>query len=329
MLHLSKLKYSYILSLLLVGSSLHARESFDNYLFAEAPQHPQAWFTGPLLTPSGHVVPIGHQNYEPYLYWVQTKGEYNSHWASQSHPTFNNVLSQTLLQFGVLPKTEFDIFPQFIYNETRGEQRWRVSDLPLLLNFQLLYDHVDNWAPGIKFKIGATIPLGKYDNLKEGLFQTDAGGSGSWYPSVGVVFSRMFHISGIHYLPWRLFMNYSIGTPVSVHGTSVYGGVKQTRGTVYPGNIFHIITSLEYSLTRNWALSLDIEYQHTNKNRFSGHTPPGTKPVFPSRERFALAPAIEYNWNANLGIIAGPWFTVAGRNSRDFISYVIAFNVYH
>ncbi len=329
MLHLSKLKLKYFIPLFFSTATLCARESFDNYLFAEAPQHPQAWFTGPLLTPSGHVVPLGHQNYEPYIYWTQTTGEYNSNWAPHSRPTFNNVFFQTLLQFGVLPKTEFDIFPQFTYNETRGEHRWRVSDLPILLNFQLLYDHVDNWAPGIKIKIGANIPLGKYDNLKENLYTTDAGGVGSWFPSFGVVFARMFHISGIHYLPCRLFLNYSIGTPVNVRGKSVYGGVKQTRGTVYPGNVFLVLASLEYSLSQNWALALDIEYQHTNKNRFSGRTPPGTKPVFPSRERFALAPAIEYNWNPNLGIIAGPWFTVAGRNSRDFISYVIAFNVYH
>lgn len=38
---------------------------------------------------------------------------------------------------------------------------------------------------------------------------------------------------------------------------------------------------------------------------------------------------MEYNFNASVGIIAGVWFTVVGRNSPDFISAVMALNIYH
>jgi hypothetical protein len=329
------MKRTHILAILLT-TSIFARESFDEYLFKGEPvTTPEPWLTGPLLTPSGHVVPLGHQNYEPYVYWTQVKDLYNPHWKPLSVPTFNDVLYQFTMQFGVLPDTEFDIAPQFQYNATQGQHMWRVSDLPITIAYQLLYDEDDNWSPGIKLRFAANVPLGKYDHLKLDRLGVDDGGIGSWYPSVGLVFTRLHHITGKQFLSWRVFFNYSIATPVNVKGRSIYGGIpsidgiKRTRGTVYPGNIFLILTGLEYSLTQNWGLALDIQYQHTDKRRFSGHSFPGTKPVFPSKDFFALAPALEYNWSANFGIIAGPWFTVAGRNALDFISYVIALNFYN
>ncbi len=71
---------------------------------------------------------------------------------------------------------------------------------------------------------------------------------------------------------------------------------------------------------------MDFYYQHNNKNRFSG-TPSATA-IRPSSESFSLAPALEYNWSANIGLIGGVWFTVGGRNTSRFVSGVLAFNVY-
>ncbi len=49
----------------------------------------------------------------------------------------------------------------------------------------------------------------------------------------------------------------------------------------------------------------------------------------PTSAQFSIAPAIEYNWNANIGIIFGSWFTLAGKNSTQFTSGVFAFNYYN
>jgi hypothetical protein len=329
-----QIKWNPLSLIFLIMSSLYGREpSFDSYLFNA--NQPQPWFTGPLLTPSGHVVPEKHVNFEPYIYWTQAKGTYGPNWKSHSHPTFDNVLFQGSIQIGVLSATEFDLNPQFIYNHTQGQHMWRVSDIPISLAFQLLYDQTDSWYPGIKLKFGANVPLGKYDHLDPLRLETDNGGIGTWIPNVGVTLTRLHHIAGAQYLSWRFSINYGVGTPVSVNGLSVFGGssslpgIPGTRGTVYPGNQFLVLGGLEYSLSQNWVLALDLQYQHNNKNRFSGYSPLGTKPTRPSRELFALAPAIEYNWSDNLGIIAGPWFSVAGRNTQKFISYVVAINVYN
>jgi hypothetical protein len=41
---------------------------------------------------------------------------------------------------------------------------------------------------------------------------------------------------------------------------------------------------------------------------------------------FSLAPALEYNWSENAGVIAGVAFTVAGRNTSATVMPVMAVN---
>ena len=37
-----------------------------------------------------------------------------------------------------------------------------------------------------------------------------------------------------------------------------------------------------------------------------------------------MAPAVEYLYNEHVGLIAGPWFSVRGRNTSDFFGMVAA-----
>lgn len=318
-----------------LAATLEAGESFDELRLQESSSVANPpWFTGPLLTPSGHTVPTGHQNCEPYIYWTQTTGTYDGHWKAHSIKNVNSLLTQFTIQLGALPYTEVDFAPQFVYNDTQGKHMWRVSDLPVTLAFQILKDAPGKWYPAIKLRLAANIPLGKYDRLNREKLGTDVGGNGNWEPQVGLVFTNLHHVTSDQYFSWRLFLNYCFPTKMDVRGLNIHGGVPAignipgTRGKVHPGHIFLFLYGAEYSLTKNWVLALDVMYQHNNKRTFKGYSPAGTAPKGPSKELFALAPAIEYNWNANIGIIAGPWFSIAGRNSQRFMSYVVAFNVY-
>lgn len=295
----------------------------------------EPWFTGPLLCPSGHVIPLGHQNIEPYVYYNRNVANYNSHWKSVKAHTFTNVFTQITIQIGILPRLELNLNPQFSYNHNQGQHSWRVNDSPIGIDIQLYQDVPEVWYPAVKFKMGVNLPIGKYDNLDPNRKGTDFGGIGNWSPSLGIVFSRVVNVFDNHYLSWRFFLSYHFATPVHVHGLSVYGGapaigpIPATHGTVYPSKGFTVIQGLEFTLTQNWVLALDIEYDHTTRRRFSGFTVPGTSLTHPSRESFSIAPAIEYNFNANVGWIFGPWFSVAGRNTFDFSNWVFAINVYH
>lgn len=325
----------------------------------EEPESPGPWFTGPLLTSSGHVIPLGHANFEPYVYWTDIQGSYDNHWHYfRTPPSFKQVLSQTALQFGILPATEIDILPQFLYNNSGGEHKWRVADQPIAIAFQLLMDQPDTWWPAIKLRLGAIIPLGKYDRLDVNKGAVDVGGYGNWAPTLSLVTVKVYHFGGHHYLAWRMGYNFTFTTPIHIHGVSIWGGSLSTpqtappipaaslfpaavltptldptqiRGTIYPGCVFTVQQGFEYSFTRNLAFALDLQYIHANRTRFSGKNR-GIPMSAPSAEQFSVAPALEYNFNANVGVIAGPWFTVAGRNNNQtnaFISWVFAINIYH
>lgn len=306
---------------------------YDEQLPAEPP-YPLPWLTGPLLTPSGHVIPVGHINMEPYLFGNIATGIYNSHWRPHSTPNFYNVNTQVPVQFGIFPRWDFQLTPSFSWNHFQNASHWEWNDLPFLFDFQIYYDSPTSLSgfPAVKLTFRANAPIGKYQHLNPNKKGTDIGGSGSWEPGIELTFSRLFHFTGVHYLATRLNFTYIVPTPVHVRGFNAYGGGHGTAGKAYPGATFVTLLGLEYTLAQKWALALDAVYAHGNRTHFSGQkgkTNGVTNSISaPSSEQFSLAPAFEYNWNANCGLIAGCWFSVAGRNTARFVNPVIAINIY-
>ncbi len=263
-------KFTLGLLALLSLSLLEARETVEFTKTPPPPDH-EPWFTGPLLTPSAQVVPEGHVNFEPYIYWFQNRNKYNQHWHSISIPHSNVLLSQNFIQIGIYKDLlELDLTPQFAYNKNHEQHMWRFLDFPFALAIQLYSDPDNIHTPKLKLRLHASVPCGKYDRLNPEKLGTDIGGTGSWYPNVGLVFSELFHTSGVHYLSTRVFVDYGFGTPAHIHGVSIYGGTPDTRGTAYAGNFFQVFTAMEYSFTQEWVFAMDLAYIHTNKSRFSG-----------------------------------------------------------
>jgi len=294
------------------------------------PQPPPAptgpWFTGPLLTPSGHVIPVGYINVEPYLFVNVNTGVYNRHWHAIKTPKFYNINFQLPIQIGVTKWMDVAIVPQASYNRTKHAHDSVINDLPTNLDFQIIADTAENRRPGIKFYIQEIWPIGKYQKLSPHKLGTDIGGSGSFITNVGFVITRTYHLNCEHYLALRFNTYYSIPSSVHVRGLNAYGGAHDTHGTVHPGRSWNVLFGLEYSMTQNWALAFDAYTYWKDKTRFNGHS---SAPVGgPSSVQVSLAPAIEYNWSSSLGIIAGSWFSIAGRNSPRFASGVIALNYF-
>ncbi len=296
-------------------------------------EKPSPWFTGPLLTPSGHVIPNGHYNLEPYEFATVNQGVYDSHWNSDSTPNFYDINTQALLQFG-LP-CNFDVFatPSWSWHNTEGASQWVLNDLPVGFDYQLCFYQRERWWPATKLSFQLNLPIGKYQKLHPRLQGTDIGGSGNFAPALSVVMSHLFWCGGHVFFSPRLSVQYTVPTPVHVKNYNAYGGGHGTRGTAFPGQSLQVLFGFEVSLTQRWVLAGDVQYLHLNKTRFKGRKGstngvPNTVGA-PSSESFSLAPALEYNWSNNYGIIAGAWFSVAGRNFVDFTSGVIAVNIYH
>lgn len=315
---------------------------FEGYLPSQTPLKP--WFTGPILSASGNITEFGHWNVQPYFSTIARTGFYQNNWKSKPIETLWNLQFRIPAWIGFAPRCDFRISPVWNWNRRKNQTEWTLSDWTAQLNIQLLRDELPStsWLPSAKISIRQTFPLGKYKNLNPKKLGTDSNGLGSWTTAVSLNTSKLFHIQGLHYLNLYLDFLYAIPTSVHVKGFNAYGGGYGTLGTINPAKSFQIFFAFEYSLTQNWAFACDAVGIWNSKIGFSGMTgidpaddqnidPLGLPAVIdrlPSIQ-YSLAPAIEYSWNENIGIVAGAWFTVAGKNISSFSSGIISFNYYH
>ncbi len=308
---------TWIFALLLVSTL----QAVEDPLIPEQP-----WLTGTLLSPFGYVIEKGHVNFEPYFSGNTLYGVYNKHWREESKRNHTILSAQPFFWYGFAHRWDIEIGPQFSWNHVDGASHWVLNDMPVELEFQILYEEIQQWWPAIKLALLFTVPLGKYQKLDPKSQGTDIGGEGNWQPGVQLVFQRLFNWEKPHAIVTHFALGYTYPTPVHVKGLNTFGGDKSTRGKVFPGPTLLTILGLECTLTQNWALALDVQYQHMHHTRFSGKTSRRVGP--PSSEQFSLAPAVEYNWSANFGAIGGVWFTIAGRNTEAFANGILAINLY-
>jgi len=298
-----------------------------------AEEKPFPWLTGPLLTPSGHVIPKGHWNIEPYEFVQTNHGVYDHRWHTHSIPhNFYIAQTQVPVQYGLGYRMDFTFSPAWSWQHTHGASHWVLNDMNYGFDVQILADKEARWWPAIKLALRGNLPIGKYQHLSSKALGTDAGGSGSWAPAVGITMSHLYWWGGHIFFAARMNWQYTFQTPVHVRGLNVYGGGHHCAGKAYPGQVLVGQFGFELALSQRWALAGDVQYQHINRTRFKGS--PGSShgvpnPVgAPSQDQWSLAPAIEYNWSPYVGIIAGVWFSVAARNSPEFATAVVAVNIY-
>ena len=94
--------------------------------------------------------------------------------------------------------------------------------------------------------------------------------------------------------------------------------------------------AFEYSATRNWVLALDLLYRHSDNTRVTGHSV--LDPAAPAAGdyirvdtgasvSYAIAPAVEYNWNANVGLLVGTRVILGTRTTAATVTPVVALNM--
>ena len=130
-------------------------------------------------------------------------------------------------------------------------------------------------------------------------------------------------------LRYRLNASYGFYSPVTVQGFNTYGGGFDTTGRVEPGSVTTFTVAGEYTLTRHIVLALDIGFQTINATHFSGTAGVGTQgePAMVGKgysNLLSIAPAVEYHFTQHVGLIAGPWFSLRGKNTSEFFGVVAA-----
>lgn len=295
-----------------------------------------AWWTGPLLAPSAGTLVPGHFLIEPYVYDAIPRGHYDDNGSRHGVPHANNFGSQSYLLYGLSDRIGVGLIPRFGYSrisEGRDSSGVGIGDLTLQGQYGLTRFKEGTWIPSTALVLQETLPVGKYDRLGER--PADGLGSGAYSTTLALYSQYFFWMPNGRILRTRLDVSYSIAGSAGVRDVSVYGTDSGFRGRARPGNVAQIDAAGEYSVTRNWVLALDVLYEHDGNTHVHGLYPGNSGGENSAAvelnsgkgHTWSLAPAIEYNFNSRIGVIAGAKLTVAGRNASAVIIPVAAVNI--
>lgn len=287
-----------------------------------------AWWTGPLLAASPGSLTPGHFLIEPYLFDAIPQGHYDNSGARQPVPHANDFGSQSYILYGLTDKVGIGLIPRFGFNDPgtgRDSSKPGVGDLTLQAQYGLTRFEEGGWIPTTAVVIQETLPTGKYDRL--GDRPADGLGAGAYSTTLALYSQYFFWMPNGRILRTRLDVSYSISGSASVHDVSVYGTDDGFQGRARPGNVAVINAAWEYSLTQKWVLALDVLYEHDSSTHVSGVAPTPVELNSGPGHTWSLAPAIEYNFNSRVGVIAGAKLTTSGRNATAVVIPVAAVNI--
>jgi opacity protein-like surface antigen len=326
------------------AANVHAAPTPDNTGATDAPakasavrqSRDDAWWTGPILAASPGTLPRGHFLIEPYVFDAIPRGHYDQNGTRIGGQHANNYGSQSYILYGLVDGLTVGFIPRFAFNdpsEGRRSTAVGVGDLTLQAAYGLTRFEEGHWIPSTAFVVQETLPVGKYDRL--GDRPADGFGAGVYSTTLALYSQYFFWMPTGRILRTRLDFSYTLAGSAPVRDVSVYGTDEGFRGRVRPGNSLVVDAAWEYSVTRNWVLALDVEYARFSSTHVAGVDLKGDGGALQSvvalnsgpGHTWSLAPAIEYNFNSRVGIIAGAKLTIAGQNASAVIIPVAAVNI--
>ncbi|SFS14634.1 Putative MetA-pathway of phenol degradation [Dyella sp. OK004] len=283
----------------------------------------EAWWTGPMMANNAATLPQGHYLIEPYLYDVR----------SSQGDSFGSL---TYMEYGVTDRLTVGAIPTFGYNRPNDgpvSSGVRVGDVSLLAQYGLTQFHEGSALPTIALMIQETFPTGRYDRLGQRL--ADGQGAGAYTTTLQINTQTYLWMPSGRILRMRFNVGRSFSRHVHVEDVSVYGTPDGFRGTASSGNAFFINAAWEYSLTQRWVLAFDLSYRRSDETRVRGYRTDAVsgfqeniRSASHPSETFGFAPAIEYNWSSQLGVLIGVR-VFTGRHSPTTVTPAIALNYAH
>jgi hypothetical protein len=243
--------------------------------------------------------------------------------------------SRAYVLYGLTDDLTIGAIPIIGYNAVHGGKNSSgigAGDQILQAQYRLTRFHEGSWLPTISLQWQLAVPTGRYKRLARA---SDGMGGGAWANMLGVNAQSYFWLPNGRILRTRLNVTYTWSRRADLDGVSSYGTLPDFRGHAYPGDAFYLGTSLEYSLTRRWVLALDLTYSRNDSTQVRGVDDPlGALPVSVSRrssrsEAFGFAPAVEYSWTPNIGVLLGVRVIPGGHNVTRSVTPAIAVNYVH
>lgn len=272
-----------------------------------------AWWTGPMLASTAETLPHGHFYTEPYMFDVISGGKHHPGWTAY-------------LQYGLRDDFTVGLLPAVAFGTEAPDRRPMIGDIELLSQFRLTHFTAKHRVPTIALVLQERLPTGRYDRLDR---PAQGQGSGSFATEIGLNAQYYFRLPNGRLLRARINFLERFPSSAEVHGRSVYGTSDGFRGRARPGRTTTLGVAAEYSLTRNWVLALDIFHSTSRRTIVSGTAgadAPLETTILPGSSSIAVAPAVEYNWSALGGVLAGVRFIRRGRNTPASVTPAIAFS---
>jgi len=318
------------LLLLAVFASVFAASDIALAMPATPPSPPlrqsrdDAWWTGPMLANSAATLPRGHFLIEPYIYDVSSRHA-------------DGFGSQAYILYGLTDRLTAGLIPVLGYNRVQGAANSTgvgLGDISVQAQYRLTRFDEGGSLPTISLQLQETLPTGAYDRL--GNRPGNGLGSGATATTLQLNTQTYFWLANGRILRMRFNAGHSWSRRAHLADVSVYGTTDGFRGNARPGNGFFVDAAWEYSLSRRWVLALDITYRRSHATRVDGTAPADSAGVpaiaihrsFGAGEAFGFAPAIEYSWSANLGILVGTR-VVGGPHTTTTITPAVAINYVH
>ncbi len=282
-----------------------------------------AWWTGPMLAPNATTLPRGHLLVEPYLYDVIS-----------AHS--NGLGSLTYVNYGLVDRVTVGMIPTAGFNVANSgpsSSSVELGDLTVQGQYRLAKFHEGSWIPTTSAVLQETFPTGKYDRLGD---RPNGLGSGAYTTTLALYTQTYFWLPNGRILRMRFDASQALSSNVNVEDMSVYGTTAGFRGNARPGSSFLADSSWEYSATRKWVLAIDVTYRHNWNTRVTGFNVDSGGGQNPnvllnsgSAEVFAFAPAIEYSWKPDLGVLLGTRVIPASHNTNATVTPAVAINFVH
>jgi len=296
-----------------------------------------AWWTGPLLAASPATLSPGHFLIEPYVYDSMIDGQFDSVGVRHAAPRQTGFGSQSYVLYGMTDRVTAGIIPRIAYNEPlqgQGSSSLGIGDLTAQASYGLSRFLDQGWLPATSLVLGETLPTGRYDRL--GDRPGDGLGAGAFTTTLSLYSQYYVWMPNGRLLRTRLDVSQSWSTEVRLRDTSTYGTPPGFRGSARPGNALTIDAAWEYSLTQRWVAALDVVLYTAGSTQVAGSsaqpqsdapTPSPYKNSSGSTRSLGLAPALEYNWSPNAGVIVGAKFVAAGHNAAAAVIPIAAINL--
>ena len=275
-----------------------------------------AWWTGPIIANSPAALPPGHLYVEPYVYDVQSSG-------------VHAYGSQSFILYGVTRRFTMGFIPAFGYTRLRdgnSSSHVGVGDIALHAQYALTSLDVEHRVPAIAVAVEQSLPTGRFDRLSR---PANGFGAGVYTTTVALYAQDVYWMPNGRILRARLNLSGSWSGNARLADRSVYGTNDGFRGEASPGAALAFDSSWEYSLSQHWGLALDLYYRHRAATRTIGADATGpVRLTAGAADTYALVPAVEYNWNARVGVIGGVRMIPASRNTTTSVTPVIALSLF-